>query len=526
MLGDGPEGVGADASLRTAPQAAPQADHPTGELPKSKSALIARIAIRSTLWVSVGTYLTIAVGFLSNLVLTRLLSPEIFGFFSMANFWTGALSLRTKAGLTYAAIQSSDLDGDLLGTYFVLDLAAILGSTLIIIVIAVLSPLIGYEQQVVLAMIVLTLAEGITVVTSPLGMALQKELQVSRVALAGLASSVVSYSVAIGLAISGAGIWSLLAVNSVGAVIGIGTTYWICRQRLPDVAHLRWRFNPDRARQLLRLGIPTGLSLTTLSAIITQFDNFLIGTFVGYATLGFYDRAYRIASWSNILTATIVYYIGFVTFAKVQTDLPRLTHAVRLTLWVLTIIVLPLGLVFFFGATDLVRVLYGAKWGESALYLRLLVVYTITSPFSGVGFWLAVALGHRRIPILFTATQLIVLVIFATPLTLWFGVVGTIAGVAVSMVTAFVMSAYYISRQVSLSFKSEVGIPLAAVGISILTLTALSNLAVWSNLQPVARVLLVITTGPGTFALLLFALRPTETIERIRYLRRTWSTRG
>jgi lipopolysaccharide exporter len=311
-------------------------------------------------------------------------------------------------------------------------------------------------------------------------------------------------------------------VNVIGAVIGIGTTYWICKRRLPHVLRLRWRFNRNLARQLLQIGIPTGLSLTAISSIITQFDNFLIGTFVGYTTLGFYDRAYRLANWSNILTMTIVYYIGFVTFAKVQHDLPRLTHAVRLTLWVLTIICLPIGLVFFFGAADLIDILYGAKWSEAALYLRFLVVYTVLSPFIGVGFWLSVALGQKWTATVITGVQLGVLIVLATPLTLLFGVIGTIVGVAISMIAGFVLSVSYISRQISLSPWATLYVPLLAVSLAVLILSLLPVLSGWHNLPPAARLFIVSVGGGGVFIASLFALRPAETIERIRYLKRTW----
>lgn len=106
--------------------------------------------------------------------------------------------------------------------------------------------------------------------------------------------------------------------------------------------------------------------------VMNQFDNFLIGTFVGATTLGFYDRAYRTSQWPNILLTAALIRVGYLTFAKVQNDIPRLTHAVRLCIWVITTLGTPMALAIFFSAPDLVTVLYTEKWLPSAPFFALL----------------------------------------------------------------------------------------------------------------------------------------------------------
>src|SRR5258708_34837323 len=83
---------------------------------------LARVVVRNAVWTSLGSYALQFIGFGSNLILTRLLPVETFGFFSMASFWVAQLNLRGKAGLDFAAFQQRDLNAELLGTYYVLDL--------------------------------------------------------------------------------------------------------------------------------------------------------------------------------------------------------------------------------------------------------------------------------------------------------------------------------------------------------------------------------------------------------------------
>jgi PST family polysaccharide transporter len=325
--------------------------------------------------------------------------------------------------------------------------------------------------------------------------------------------------------VSGAGIWSLLAVNSITSLASLGGVYWVCRQRWPQALTWKWQFNRPLAKQLLQQGLPTGLSLTALSSIVTQFDNFLIGTFVGYATLGFYDRAYRIAHWPNLLLTVVVSRIGFLTFARVQQDPPRLTHAIRLSLWILTTLGVPIILVLLFGAPDLVQILYGPKWSESAFFLRFLTIFSLTWPFISLGFWLSVAKGHSRTTILLTVTQAVAIVIFATPLTRAWGVMGTILGVALTMALSFALSCYYTFRQVPLSFVGIFGPPLVAACAGTGLLLGVNQLPLWAQLAPLVRLFATGLIGPGAFILVLFALRPKEMLERLQYVMQLWAQR-
>jgi len=457
------------------------------------------------------------------LVLTRLLSPETFGFFALANFWVGLLNLRNKAGLSYAAVRQSQTDGNLLGTYFALDVASAIGSTLIGAITALILYRGGYyKPEVVLALLVLLGAEQITSLVGPLSIALEKEMQLSRMMLVTLASSLMSYSAAIALALRGAGLWSLLLINPLAYTVGLGGTYWVCRRRLPHVLGLRWQFDKPLAMQLLHQGLVTGLSLATLGAIVSQFDNFLIGTFVSPTTLGFYDRAFRIASWPSLLLTTIIARVGFLTMSKVKDDPPRLTHTVRLSLWVLTTLGIPLVLAVLFAANEVVRVLYGQKWSESAFYLRFLIVSNMCGNFTTVAFWLSVALGHKRITALLTAIQAVALIVIATPLTLALGSIGTVIGVCMTMGIGLIFGCVYIFRQTTLTFSETFAPPLLAGTIAILALIALTGSSLLNGLTPLFRLLFIGTVDASVFLGSLFLMRRTEMLERIQYLRRTW----
>jgi O-antigen/teichoic acid export membrane protein len=466
--------------------------------------------------------LTQVLGFVAVLILTRVLEQELFGFLAMAAFWSSLLNLRAKAGLNYAAIRLPETSGPLLGTYWVLDLALSAASLGLSGLAAVALPAWGYPRAVVVGVLVLIGAECLGSLASPLSIALERELQVSRLMLVTLFAALAAYAVAIPFALSGGGLWSLLSINvASGAVTSVGV-FLVCRQRLPWTFRLRWQFDRVLAGQLFRQGLPTGLSLTALAGIVTQFDNFLIGTFVSYTTLGFYDRAYRIASWPNVLVAAIVSRIGFLTFAKVQSDLPRLTHAVRLSLWILAVLGVPMALGLYFGAGEIVQILYGARWAASVPFLRFLAFYSLAWPFVSVAFWLSAALGHSRASAGLTAAQALLIVGLGWPLTYVWGVVGTLMAVGVTVAAAFLLSNLYIFRQVPLRWHEVYGAPglagLAAFGVML----AVKQLPGWGALAPVMRLAGTGLGVAGGFAIFLFALQRDTLRERVRYLRALW----
>jgi PST family polysaccharide transporter len=357
-------------------------------------------------------------------------------------------------------------------------------------------------------------------------MILEKEMQVSRLVLVALAAALAAYGVAIVLAFNGVGLGALLAINIITMLIsGVGIVI-VCRRRWPQAFHGRWHFDRTLARRLVRDGLPTGLSLTAINSIVTQYDNFLIGTFVGVTTLGYYDRAYRIAHWTNILLTIVIARVGFLTFTRVRDDVPRLTHAVRLSFWVMLTLGIPMALVLFFGAADIVKILYTDRYSESAYYLRFLTIYSLLSPFISLAFWLAVSVGDHRRSVTLTAVQAGTLIILGTPFTLWWGVNGTMAAVLITMVTAFGLGMWYVFHKVALSAREVFGAHVAAMAVATLVLALVGTWSGWAEFSALGRLIVIGALGPGLFALVLLLLRPAETRERIGYVRRVFKARA
>ncbi|MCL4504757.1 MAG: oligosaccharide flippase family protein [Chloroflexi bacterium] len=479
---------------------------------------VARLAVRNSLWVTIGSYANQVLGFVAILVLTRLLNPDIFGFFSLGTFWFSLLNIRTKVGVNYAAIQQRELDGRLLGTFFTLDALTAGAGFLLSLIAALVFPLLGYAPQVSLALVALMTADSITSATGPLAMALEKEMQLSRVSFASVLGSLLGYGAALGLALGGAGLWSLLAINFLTAIVGMASSYIIVRRRMPLTLTMHWQFDRTLAKRLISQGLATGLSLTALGTIVNQFDNFLVGTFVSPTTLGYYDRAYRIAHWPNLLLTVTMSRIAFLTFSKVRDDMRRLTHAVRLAIWAVTTFGIPIVLILLFGATDIVSILYGSRWAESAHFLRYLTIYSVTWPVVSIAVWLSISEGKSRITVGLTLSQAVIIVLAATPLTLAFGATGTVIGVVITMISSFIAANIVIFREVPLSLREVYLAPFIAGIVALATNGVFNALTAALSIEPLVRLTTIAIISAGVFWLVLFIIRPTESIERVKFL--------
>ncbi len=119
------------------------------------------------------------------------------------------------------------------------------------------------------------------------------------------------------------------------------------------------------------------------STLLTQMDALLIGTFVSTEALGFYDRAYRTAQWPSLLLTSFTGRVAFFGYARLQNEARRLRQLFDTTLWVVTYLAVPIALMLFISAPDLVTLVYGETWAPAASLLRILAVYSLARPLMG-----------------------------------------------------------------------------------------------------------------------------------------------
>lgn len=484
---------------------------------RSETPLAYRI-VRGGAAVAVTSYFLFLFGFLANLILTRQLAPADFGIFVFGTFFFSLLNLRPKSGIDHAFAQHPLTNAETSGTFAVLSIATGVLSLLLTLGAVPILLALGHSESVII--VTLTLA-GIGLLDSVQGIAwvqLDKALLFTRVSLVTAIAFPISYLPAFYLAFNNGGYWALLAQNALYAVLLLLGLWFTARRALPAVWKLRWTFSQVLAKRFLRFGILVGLA-TIFSIIAYQFDNFLVGRFVGLETLGYYDRAFRIAQWSSILVGSVLTRTAFYAYSRLQNDPVRLTRTAQMSLWIVTTVAVPIALAVFVSADNLVLFLFGEKWLPSALLLKFLVAYSILRPLLDDAGSLFIAVGHPRRTTLVVIFQATALVLAATPLTLRFGAVGTAIGVGAAFVVGLVVTYYFMRRTLpELRLREAFVIPLVAsvatLVISMLAANRLDALALPLSLSLAVELALTMAVYTG----LTFVLRPQLTVERGRYV--------
>lgn len=457
----------------------------------------ARVA-RGGLSVLAGSYFQLLFGFAASLLLTRLLTPDAFGTFALASFFVSVLNLRSRFLVGLALGQRRVLTPEFIATHLIVDVVAGLGSLLLALLAAPILRLAGYSQEAVLLMLVLAGSTPIAAMMGTPWILLERELHFGRTSLVSSVTFAVSYVPGVWLAWHGGGAWSLVAQNLTYTML-VGLAMWAMLYRTaPESLRGRWRFRRSLARELLRFGGLAGLG-SLASTVANEFDNFLVGTFVGVTTLGYYDRAYRIAMWPTLLVTAVLSRVGFYTYARLQDDTRRLQIAVQMTVWLITNLAVPLAIGLFIAAPDLLRLFYGEAWLPATVFLQFLVVYAVLRPLLDDASALFTALGKLQWNLLISVIRAGGLVAIGLPLTLGFGAIGTSVAVGVSIVLAIAVTYAYVRRVVNFSVGRSILIPLAIAVISLGVTYGLSRLVQSESVHLVMRITIILLAACATF---------------------------
>nr|HID14826.1 hypothetical protein [Anaerolineae bacterium] len=293
-----------------------------GEIQDEKQRRIAVQAIRGS-FVSLGaSAVTLTLGFLRSVLLTRLLLPEHFGMVTLALFFVSLAAQMRALGLDRALIHRQEADEATLGTYFTLRLGTLLASSLLV---AVAAPALGrfYPAMPLLAWVLVALAgvevvKGLSTVQETL---LSKNLAFRSLALTDVVASVTMTIVAPLLAWQGWGAWALVGEQASGILARFGMTWLVFRRWWP---RLRWE--GSTARWFWHYG-RAARSVTNLGFLLDRFDDFWVGTALGKTPLGYYSRAYEFARYPRRVIANPLVSVFGPVFARLQGDRLRLSQA-------------------------------------------------------------------------------------------------------------------------------------------------------------------------------------------------------
>ncbi|MCS7061641.1 MAG: oligosaccharide flippase family protein, partial [Anaerolineae bacterium] len=436
------------------------------EIPPAEQPLAYRAA-RNAVWAALGSYWVIGFGFIANILLIRLLTPAIYGEFALAMFFYTLFDLQGKVGLNFAFAQQRHIDGETVGTLATLSVLLGTGTLLVALLAVPILVALGYPHMTVVTMVIMC---GLSFVGSWLaafGIVLETTLHLKPLSIATAVATPLSYLPAFWLALQGLGQYSLVSQHAAYSLAMMAATLLYILLVRRDLLRMRWRYWPALARQYLRFGVASGMG-NFLSSLLTTADNFILGTIGGATTLGYYDRAYRLAQWPALLLNTVIGRAAVFTYAQVRDVPQRLQRSVEVMLWISAHIATPIALALFLSAPDLVRLLFGEPWLPSAPLLRILLLAAILRPLWENVWAIFIGIGMPKRIIELSIFQLVVLAIVGAALSMMLSATGTALAVVLMFGAGLTVAYHWLQRIVSLhKIHSVLTSPLVAAALTL-----------------------------------------------------------
>ena len=394
------------------------------------------------MWMSVAQFGARPIRTLAMIFLARLLDPQDFGLVALALLLITATDLFSGLGMDNAVIHSQEEPRTIAFQAFAT--TALFSIFLFLIVFTQASffaqllgdPAVAPILQWLSVVIVL---ESLFLVPNAL---LRKELMFRQVSMARLTQSLVYNATAVGFALAGFGLWSLVygeLAGSLAKLLVVTLAYPGFDWLLPK------RPNWKALKGLLGYGIQsTGSGMLTY--LNTNWDDWLVGRVLGTTSLGFYSKAYNLTNKGIVnFSRSVIGGVFFPSFAKIQDDKERLTRAYLKSLGMVALIMTPVSIGVLVIAPEMVPILLGDKWLPMVLSLQIFAFMGLVRPLAASTSPLFLAVGRPDLNVRVALLLLIVMVAMVLPL-LSRGIEGVALAVVVSYTIAFFYSVFEVNR--------------------------------------------------------------------------------
>jgi lipopolysaccharide exporter len=309
-------------------------------------------------WFYLSTVTLMVANLTYTATISRLLDPATFGLMAMANLVVLFAQFFARMGLASALVQKPQLSEEQIRAS---STAGIVIGVACLGVVWILAPAFATLFRAPTLPPVLR-ALGVSFVfmgwsMTGLGL-LRRHLRFRILSVISMGSYVFAYLVVgVGLALLGAGVWSLVAASVASTAIQAVWQYVVVRHPLRPV--LRWE--PYRALSSYGVRLSGAYLLNYIGG---NLDTFTVTRISSAAVLGQYTRAYYLVfqPLGNYLAQALTNVL-FSTLSRIQHDLDRLRRAYLSVLTLGNLVLFPICAGIAVAATQLVHVVLGPQWG-------------------------------------------------------------------------------------------------------------------------------------------------------------------
>lgn len=318
-------------------------------------------------WKFAERLLTQGVSFVISLILARLLSPDDHGLISLVQVFLNLAAVFISCGFSTALIQKKDADDTDFSTIFFCSLAC---SVLIYGVLFCVAPLVAdfySEPSLVKILRIFALQVPLSVYHSIQVAYISRHMLFRKTFVSSIINSVLSGAVGIGMALTGFGVWALVAQSIASTIINT----IILNVMLPWRPH--WKFSLKSAKSLMKFG--SGVLGAELSAtFFLELRTLVVGAVFSSADLAYYNKGRQIPTLLTSNLSSTILTVMFPALANQSDDLQQVRQMAKRSLRVLSYVLVPCMFGLSAVMEPLILLLYTEKWAQTISFGQLLSV--------------------------------------------------------------------------------------------------------------------------------------------------------
>jgi O-antigen/teichoic acid export membrane protein len=393
-----------------------------------------KFILKGTLWTigafGFGQVLRLA----TNVLLARLLAPELFGIMLIVTSLIVGIELMSDVGIGQNIIYHKNADDpDFYNTAWTLQ--TIRGVVLWLVALVVAWPLASFYQYPILAFVVPLATFGIVLTgfSSINRFLLQKRLQIARITIFDTFTSFVSSTAYLLLAYLTPTIWALVFGGLSKSAATLIASYFL----LPDVKQ-RFRLSKPFALQILHFG-KWILFSSLVYFMATNFDGLYLAKVVPLKVLGVYGIARSISELLSMLMMQLGNNVLF-PFIASHSQLSRTNLRDQLApLRAKLLLIAAFGVSFVIATADLaIKILYDQRYQAAGWMLPVLIIGSWFSILASSNEYALLGLGKPSYGAISNSVKLLFLLI-GLPLSVKFnGLFGGVSAVALGNLVRYI----------------------------------------------------------------------------------------
>jgi PST family polysaccharide transporter len=384
--------------------------------------------------------------FLSLVVFTtlaRLLEPAAFGLIALVGVYLGIVTMFVDQGISMALIQRQDLKSGHKDAAFWFNMGCAIILCLGTMMLAGPVSALFKEPRLVPLLRWSSLGLVIGAASAIHATLFVRAMNFRQPVLRNLTANAAGGAVGVGMALAGCGVWSLVGQQLAGETAG-AIFLWRMSTYRPSM-----RFSLPHFRELL------GISLSVFTASILWFfssrlDQIIIGRFAGMPMLGLYSIAGKMPGLANMLAQQPVAIVSLPSLSRLQDDHAKMRRAVFEGMELNAIVSFAIFVGLAAVASDLVPILFGAKWAAAAVLCLLLSLFSLIEALQVFCYPVLLASGGVGKYVWLNVWH-VVGVLVACLVGIRFGVAYLVLGLIVNSMVIAIPSLLFIRQRIGLS---------------------------------------------------------------------------